>query len=460
MKKSDYIFLFLIIFIFNPKFINAQNKLHTLTLENAIQIAVNNNPADKIAVSKIEQAKGKITQANSLYVPKLDLVSKYFYTNNLPNFFPQQLKKVPVISSTGPVPDEYVPLRPLSPFPSNDRDVFTMDLNLLYPLYTGGKITKANKNAEILKSLYESNKEQTDAEIAHNVKKVFYNILFLKEVIVVNQKVVDQLEEHLRLAKKAYQEGVRSEFEVISFQAKIEEFKSKLVDLEGKLKVAKTGLKNLLNLPNSDSVECVGKLNLSGFQTINYNDDLEKSFEQNHQLEMLKKKEKLLSNLSDINRADYKPTFFAFANYHVYHGKDFPPYDTAWRNGWAVGLGVSFKIFNGNLTKGKVEETEASVEEVKHTQEGLKLKLNFQVKSIKETVESLQSEMEAVQKTLNVANKGYEIAKVSYENGVITNVQLDDAQLNVLRNETRLLQIKKDLLIQQADLQFVQGLIN
>ncbi len=461
MKNKTIIYSLSLIFVLSVTNISAQQKHYVLKLKDAIQIALSNNPADKIAQSKIKEAEGKIIQAHSLYVPKLDLLGKYFYTNNLPNFFPQQMKQVPVMSSTGPVPGEFVPLRPLSPFPSNNRDVFTMDLNLVYPLYTGGKITKANKNAKILKSLFESNRMQTDADIVHKVKKAFYNILFLNDVIGVNQKVIKQLEEHLQLAKKAYDEGVRSEFEVISFEAKIDEFKSKLVDLKGKLQIATTGLKNLLNLPLVDSLECDGELNISGeFNNINEPEQLEEILNENHQLQMLKKKEGLLGNLAVINEAGNKPTLFAFANYHLYHGKDFPPYDDSWRNGWAAGLGISMKIFDGSFTNGKVQEAKASIEEVKNKEEGLILKLRFQVKSINENIASLKSQLEAFNKTLMVANKGYEIAKVSYKNGVITNVQLDDAQLNVLRNETRILQIKKELLIEKANLDFIKGVIN
>lgn len=459
MKKINY--LLAGIFLLLAVNINGQTETHKLTLEDAIQIALKNNPADKIAFSKIKEAEGKITQANSLLAPKIDLLGKYFYSNNLPYFFPQQMKKVPVMSPNGQVPGEFVPLRPLSPFPSNSRDVFMFDLNMVYPLYTWGKITSANENAETLKNLFETNKEETDAQIVYNVKKAFYNILFLNQVIDLHKKVIAQLEEHLELAQKAYEEGVRSQFEVISFDAKIKEFKTKLVDLEGKLEVAKTGLSNLLNLPPQDSIYCIGNLQMSEEEIAKINSlTLDKIYSQNNKVEMLKKKEKLMDNMIKINSADNKPVIFAFANYHVYHGRDFPPYDDAWRNGWAAGLGVKMKIFDGNMTSGKIQEAKAQMEGVKYTEEGLKLKLRFQYKSSIEKIRSLQEQLKAVQNTLKVAEKGYEIAKISYENGVITNVQLDDAQLNVLRNKTRLYQINKELLLEKANLDLILGKLN
>ena len=180
-------------------------------------------------------------------------------------------------------------------------------------------------------------------------------------------------------------------------------------------------------------------------------------FEKNFQLQMLQLKEKLYDNLKTINHADNLPKLFTFANYHIYHSMDFPPYDKAWRNGWAAGIGMSLNIFNGNLTQGKIEEALANKNIVLYQQEGLKLKLRFETQSSIEKITSMEAQLNALQKTLAVAQKGYDIAIISYKNGIITNVQLEDAHLNIMRVETKILMIKKDILIEQANLDLMQG---
>ena len=462
MKNTGKLIFSILIILLTIHLAMAKPKdILTLKLDQAIQIAVKNNPKIKIAASKIKEAEGKIVQAKSFKAPKVTFLSKYFYTNNLPNFYPQAMKQVPVMSASGPVAGEYVPLRPLAPYPGNDGDVFTMDINLMLPLYTNGKITNANKNAQLLKELFVQNKNQSVAEIVYNVKKAFINILFLNNVISLNRKVIKQLETHYDLAKKAYEQGVRSEFEVISFEAKIEEFKSKLVDLKGKRKVAETGLKNLLNLALTDSVHCAGQLDILDTDlSINASEMFQKSLQTNFQVQMLTKKEKMYKNLKAIHAAANRPTLFSFANYHVYHGKNFPPYDQAWQNGWAVGAGVSVPLFDGNYTSGKVQETQASIEEIGQNMEGLKLKIRFEIKSLLQEFQSLRAQLASFGRTLNVAKKGFEIAQISYKNGVITNVQLNDAQLNVFRNQLQIEKIKKELLIKKAKLELIEGTIH
>ncbi len=425
---------------------------HRLTLEQAIQIAFEKNPATNIARGHIAEAEAKMVQARAYRLPQVSLLSKYFYTNNLPNMYPQALNQVPVMTPGGPIAGQFVPMRPKAPFPGNNRDVFKMDVNLVYPFYTGGKISAANRNAKLLKNLFQKNMEQTKAEIAYKVSLAFYNVLFLNNVIDVYQAALRQLNQHMELAQKAYQQGVRSRFDVLQFQSKIEEFKSQIENFKGKLTTAKTGLKNLLNLPLNDSLTVVGNLNAYQLKIDTTGQIFTRAKNENYQLQMLSLKSKLYDNLKAINKADRLPKLFAFANFHVYHGMDFPPYDEGWRNGWATGVGVSFSLFDGQLSKGKVQEAEANRLVTESQQQGLLLKIRFKLKAALENIRSLQAELRALNKSLEVASEGYKIAKVSYENGIITNVQLEDAHLNILRMQVRILKVKKSLLEQQAQI--------
>lgn len=437
-----------------------QNK-HNLTLEDAIKIALNNNPGIKAARTQIDAAKAKIKQAKSFKVPKIDLLTKYFYANNLPGMFPQDLKQAPVMSSTGPVAGQFVPIRPLAPFPDNNRDVFTTDLNLIFPIYTGKKISTSNENAMKLKNAAQSDLNEKKADLVLKVKTAFFNILFLKKAININELALKQFEDHFALAKKAYEEGVRSEFAVVSFQSRIEEFKAKLIDLKGKLDLAESGLKSLLNLPISDTLNCLGELNIEeNLQLPSLQKLVSDVNEQNNQLKTLRIKQEMVKNLETIAAAGNKPTVFLFGNYHIIHGMDFPPYDNAWRNGLALGMGLKMSIFDGEYTKGKVEEVKTTEALLKNYEEGLKLKLKFEVKQALIKINSLQEEIRAHLVHLDVAKKAYEIANVSFENGIITPVELNDAHLQLTAIETTLAKYQKDINIELAKLEYLNGNTN
>ncbi len=429
-----------------------------LTLDQAIDIALGNNPLIKAKNAGVEAAESKIEQARSYEVPAVSLMSQYFYANNLPGMFLQGPNQIPVMTSTGPVSGEYVVTRPMAPFADENRDVFTTDINLVYPLYAGGKISKANENAGILKEAAASDLNGQKDEVVLNVTTAFDNILLLKKVIDVNKQALKQFEDHLGLAKQAYANGVRSEFDVLTFESKVDDFKAKLVDLEGKLDLAESGLKSLLALPLSGNIDCVGGLDLPDSTEVSDSLDIyAEAVGSNYQLKSLRLKKQMLENLKTITAAEMKPTIFLFGNYHVYHGMDFPPYDNAWRNGLAAGIGLSMPIFNGNLTKGKVDEVSASERMVSDYEEGMTIKLRFDIKNALIDIRNLRARMGAEEVHLQVAGKAHEIAKVSYQNGVITATELNDAEVQVAAVQTSILNYQKDILLEYAELDYLES---
>ncbi len=455
MKKTAFIIIvFGLLFGVNLK---AQK---TLTLQDAINMALANNPAINAGQSQIKVAKAKNTQAKSSFYPKASILSKYFYTNNLPGMYPLEGVNVPVMNNGTPTGDE-ITMHPMAPYPNLDRDVLTFDMNLVYPLYTGNKRKNAVALTHDLDVLYNKNLDETKADLVKKVKTAYYNYITINEVIKVYKLALQQFNRHLELAQKAYSVGVRSEFDVLNFKSKIAGFKSKIIELEGKRDVVLTALKNLVVLPAGDSVVFTGSINdmfvVSGLSTPAGLTHIQTN---NYKVQSLESMIKLMGKKKKMEQAANLPVVFAFGNYHIYHGRDFPPFDAAWRNGYAVGVGVKINLFDGNLTKGKVDEVKAVSEKLQDYKDGIKLKLHFEYEKAVENINDLKTKMEAEKESLEVGEKAYEIAKVGYKNGVITNIELNDAQLNVIKIQTSILNIKKELLVQYAQLDYLNGAIN
>ena len=74
-------------------------------------------------------------------------------------------------------------------------------------------------------------------------------------------------------------------------------------------------------------------------------------------------------------------------------------------------------------------------------------------------IQSLNAQRESVLNNLEVANKAYEIAVVGYKNSVITTIELNDTQLNIIKINIQLLNIEKDILLEYANLQYLLGAI-
>jgi outer membrane protein len=455
MKKSIIISFLMSFVLWNlPAF--AQK---ALTLDDAIQIALDNNPSIKINQSQIKEADAKRIQAYSNFLPQAEILSKYFYTNNTSGLFPLEGSSVPVMTNGTPTGEDII-MHAKAPFPILDRDVLTMDMNLIYTLYAGGKRKNAFESTNALKEAYINDLRETEGNLSLNVKTIFYNVLFLDELLKVYEETLNQILEHLNMAEKSYKEGVRSEFDVLMFKTKRTDFNSQLIELKSKKEIALFALKALLNFADTDSIACIGSIKT----TINYSllssEQLSDSIDiGNNKMQSLKAMKKVLAYKEKVDKAENLPTLFTFGNYHMYHGLDTPPFDQAWRQGYAIGVGLKINLFDGNLAKGKAQETRAGIEKIAGYEESFKVQFKNKYLTSVQHIHSLESQRESVLDNITVANKAYEIAMVGYKNNVITTIELNDTQLNITKVKIQLLSVDKDILVEQANLQYLLGVI-
>jgi len=430
-----------------------------LTLDDAIHIALDNNPSIKANRSQIKEADAKIVQAYSSFLPQADILSKYFYTNNTAAMYPLEGSSVPVMNGGIPTGDDII-MHSKAPFPILDRDVFSMDMNVTYTLYAGEKRKNALESTAALKEATQKDLLEAEGNLCLNVKTVFYSAIFLDELIKVNENTLSQINEHLNMAEQSYKEGVRSEFDVLMFRNKLIDFNSQLIELKSKKEVAIAALKALLNFSDTDSLICIGSINSNSGYSRLASEQISDSIETgNNKIQSLIAMKKMFGYKEKIDNAEKLPTFFVFSNYHVYHGMDTPPFDQDWRQGYAIGVGLKINLFDGNLAKGKVQETRANIEKIESYEQNLKLQLKYKYLTSIQRIQALEAQKESVLNNIKVADKAYEIAQVGYKNSTITTIELNDAQLNITKVKIQLLGIEKDILLEEANLQYILGVV-
>jgi len=456
MKKGIIIYFLLSLAFWNTSSFAQRG----LTLDDAIRIALEQNSNIKINKSQIKEAEAKYDQVYSNFLPQAEIISKYFYSNNTAGLFPLEGSSVPVMNNGIPTGEDIV-MHSKAPFPILDRDILTMDMNMTYTIYAGGKRKNALESTNSLREAYQKELLETEANLSLNVKIIFYNVLFLDEVLKVNEQTLSQIQEHLLMAEKSYKEGIRSEFDVLIFKAKLKDFESQLIELKSKKEITLNALKVLLNLPDTSAISCIGSIPNSIDNHRSIFEQLSDSIASvNNKIQSLKAMKSVLGFKEKVDKAENLPTLFAFGNYHVYHGQDTPPFDQAWRQGYAIGVGLKINLFDGNLSKSKALETRAGIEKINGYEESFKIQFKNKYLTSIQHIHSLEVQYESVLNNWTVANKAYEIATVGYKNSVITTIELNDVQLNITKINIQLLNIKKDILLEYANLQYLLGVIH
>jgi cobalt-zinc-cadmium efflux system outer membrane protein len=180
--------LFILIIAFG--FINAQERMNEeLTLNEAIEIGLKNNPEALSALKEIDAANGRILQSGRIQNAEISLE-----VNEIPSGFD--------FGNTG-----------------------ELDLNFSQPIEFFGKRSIRILSAELQKKIVELNYERVKKIITAQVKKAYYSGLLSNQIVESINSNINLLNDFLAQVTDRYQAGTSSYLDVI--RAKVETLRLK-----------------------------------------------------------------------------------------------------------------------------------------------------------------------------------------------------------------------------------------
>lgn len=392
-------------------------KLKILTIEEAVAEALKNN--SDIITARLEQikAKNKVSETyNESLLPTLTLSTQYI-----------RAFKKPVFDIFG------------QKYEIGTDNQITNTLSASEPIpFLGTPIFQGIRIAEYYAALQAENVAAVETRVKSEVKKAFYNVLLLKEVVQINKQSLQNALSNLEVVEKKYKAGTETEFNLLRARVKVENIKPSLAQSENNLSLAKKALKNTIGLKSSDEIDVSGTLTYDSTEIIgNMDEILYKIAESNVAIRQLNISKKINDELVKIDNANFLPKLYLFGQYQLNASENDGKYFFNYRyfNVFNAGIGLSWNL---NFVSNSFKKQQSLVD-VKKTEEMIidtKNKLKLSGQSIIQTMEDAKNRIIANRENIRLAEKGYDLAVTSFRNGVITQIDVLDAEL--ILNQTRL----------------------
>ncbi|MCX7877083.1 MAG: TolC family protein [Ignavibacteria bacterium] len=405
-----------------------------LSLTDAINIAMKNNPDVRISELEILKAERKISEVYSeSLIPNLTLSSRYTRSvmKQTINIFGQNFE-IGADNSLTTVIDVSEPIPILGT-----------------PVFTGIRIAKYYKN------LQEENARMSEIKIKSEVKKYFYNVLLLKEIVKVNKKSLENSEENLRVVEARYKAGVALEYDYIRARVQTETLKPQLAQSENNLLIAKKVLKNTLGLKGEEDIDVKGELTYDSLEVWGSSDEIIRKVSSEHiSLRQLKYNLKINQQLAEVDYANYLPKLYLFGQYQLQtnenDGRSIKDY--RFYNSIVAGIGLTWNL---NVFRNSYKEDQTLIEIKKNQEQIQKTKelLKTQTQNVILKLEDARNRIKTQSELVNVAQRGYELASVSYKNGVLNQIDVLDAELTLNKVRLAYLQAVYDFLIARTELE-------
>lgn len=425
MRKNCFILLSLFLIIVNLGF--AQQTLN-LNLEESIDLAIKNNLVLAQQEKRISQAQANIIVARSGFYPSIST-----------NYNTVRLGKIPAVEMETPLGSQTITM--------GGRYNYSFQGIVQQPLFTWGKISNSYKLAISNFSLQEINYQQSLNNLKHQVTVSFYNVLLAQEMVKLTEESYNQMAKHVEQVEKMYKNGLATNFDLLRTKVQLANFEPQKIRAKNGLELAKDSFLLLLNLETNTPFELNGQLQ---YQPLDMDLDkaIETALQKRPEIYSLQETKKIAQLNYSLVSASNKPAIIASYNYvyqRPYRWRD------VWGEDWNIAISLSWPIFNGLSTRGKVLEAKAQIEELEKVDEQLKDSIKIEVKNAYLRCEQETINIKSQQENVKQAQEALKIAQEQYQMGLITNLEYMDTQLSLEQARINYLQALSNYLTAHSE---------
>jgi outer membrane protein TolC len=412
LKKWEILFFILMISFTAGAHIQAETL--QLTLEQAIALGLKNSTTLKTKLLAVNAARASVQAAKSPYYPEISVTATYTH-----------------LFKREKVGDQYV----------SSSDPIGVSTDLTQTIYTFGQVKNAVKVSEENVSLAEMDFEEEKRKLIVEIKRAFYTYILTKEVLNVQEETLQYREETLDVAQKRFEAGLTPNFEVLSAETDVENFRPNVISAANKVNLAILAVKDLLGIEDDGDfdVELVGGLEPREFE-FERKDLIERALQNQYDIQQYQKNIRLMEISEEITRSQKKPVISGFASYLLQSGFDPTTGDVrywgtdSWTGRLSAGVAIQWPLsalFPWSKENADIVKESLDVEAMRIGLSTVESGIRFNIDNILLLLKEEESKIKSRQKGVELASELYDSASERFANGLTSRIELKETLISL-----------------------------
>ena len=422
------------------------NETKVLNLEQSLATAKENNLAIQAALENLKAAEAQITASRATMLPRLTANGNYTYFRDV---------QKSVIQAEGgfgfPVPGEDMDeMQPSNP--DNEAELIELEfgaqhniqgtVSLTQPIFAWGRYYDTYKTAKIGYQAAQEDVNTAYQKLRVDVFNAFYAVLITQEFVKVAEQSLELVEKQLNIAQTAFEAGTATNFDVLRAKVQLANAKSQLIRAKNSVKNAKNIYKTTLNLPLSQEISVQGTFEVKDVN-IQLDDLIDIALDKRPEVRKALLNEEVGEKQISIAKTRRLPDLAFFSNYQISHNERLIQMNRI----WSLGLQINVPIFDGFATKAAIEQSESILKQSQLGTAQVKTVIESEVRKAYLDLHEARSLIDTQRETVSQAEETVRIATLQFENGMITTVEMTDAQLALMQSKVNRLQAYHDYVI-------------
>jgi outer membrane protein TolC len=434
-SKYFYIGFFYLLVILLSRNLPAQSE-QAYSLADAQDYAVKHNRDVRNAELGIEAANKQLWEVTATGFPQIEISANYTHMLDIPTqLIPGEI--------FGGEPGSTIPVKFGKPH------LASYGVSISQLIFSGSYLVGLNAS-KIYLQLSEQNLTRTELEVKATVTNTYYLILIAEETRNIIIQTLENLRHTQYEINELNKEGFNEASDVKQIQISVNALENGLRSIEQQIDVSYKLLKFQMGLPLEESITLKEKL----ITILNQLDiktplALEFNVEDNIGFKAVNTRAKL-ADLSLKNEVTtFYPTFAAFANFQRDAQRDnFNIFD--WNKKWyptsLVGVQMSWPVFSGSSKIFRVQKARIELKQAKTELEKVRDGLKLEYRQAHSALAAARDRYNNARDNRDLALEVYDISLEKYREGLISSLELTQAQNQYLNAEQDYLQNVSDAL--------------
>jgi outer membrane protein TolC len=417
----------------------------TLSLDQAIEIALSDNPTIVVAGLEVERYDYVKKQTVSALYPKLDVSGQYSYA----------LRKQEMAQGLA----------------FGGKNTLNATASLSLPLFVPSVYRQMKLNDTQMALAVESARASRIDMIAA-VRAAYYNVLLAEQSMEVLNEAIKTTEEVVENTKNLYDAGLAAEYDYITAQVQLSNLKPQVIQAQNGIDLTKRQLKMYLSIPEETQISVVGSLDDFRDEVL-LGADYDVDLANNTTMKTLELQSEMLEHQEKLIQTTRMPTIAAFGQIS-YIGQE-PSNLGGLMGGMAGGAGaasdkklwwqypitlgaqISIPIFSGFSKTNQLREVRNQQAQLEIQREYTERGIMLQVQASVNNLLSARETMMANELTVEQAQKAYDISLSRYNAGAGTILELNSSQLTLTQAQLNYSQSIYDYLSAHAEYEKALG---
>ncbi|HNQ87737.1 MAG TPA: TolC family protein [Verrucomicrobiota bacterium] len=418
-----------------------------LTVADCLNLAFDQNAEVRKSRQDLEATHGVMAQTRAIVWPKLRAAGDYGLVEE------QAVDRYELPINVPGVPS------PLGIDPGTQR--WAAGVRIIQSFYEGGRMTSALRTARLLREQAVARHMAVLSDTATDVRVAYYNVLLAQQEVRVSEASVELLEKELEDSQRRFTAGTVPRFNVLRAEVELANARPRVSRARNAYRITREIL--VQQLGYAVPQEMGGEIPLQLVDTLDVphleldvTTAVRLAKERRPELVALRKNEALRQEDVQGARAGRRPRLEGYAGYGVRKSNFSSDVDDE-VHGWEVGVQAVWNLFDGHLTRGKIQEAQALLEKSQIETDDVSRKIELEVRSACSTLVEAWEVLESQRKVLEQADEALRLARARADAGTGTQLDVLGAQTALTDARTTDIRARRDYAVARARVERATG---